>query len=92
MLHSGYEVEKVAVFALLQGEKARYLSIKGNHNARESAGVTCGLWKRVEKGLKKSRICRAGHNREVILVFPFLPGLWVLRHFYNLRVARLGDS
>jgi hypothetical protein len=72
MRFSGYEVEKT-----------RLLRTVAMRNADEIVGLgqqrrprVCGRDLPVMKiGLQKSRFCRAGHNREVILVFQFSSGL-----------------
>jgi hypothetical protein len=72
MRFSGYEVEKKRL--------SRTVAMQ---NANEIVGL--GILKRprvcgrdgpvMKKRLQNSRFCRAGHNREVILVFQFSSGL-----------------
>jgi len=72
MRFSGYGVEKKRLSRTVAMQNANAITGLG----KEKRPSVCGRDLPVMKmGLKNSRFCRAGHNREVILVFQFSSGL-----------------
>jgi hypothetical protein len=69
---SGYEVEKKRLSRTVAMQNAIAITGLG----KEKRPSVCGRDPPVmKKRLQNSRFCRAGHNREVILVFQFSSGL-----------------
>ena len=72
MRFSGYEVEKKRLLRTLAMRKSNKIVGLGNSNRPRASERDLPVMK---KTLQNSRFCRAGHNREVILVFQFSSGL-----------------
>jgi len=72
MRFAGYEVEKKRLSRTVAMQKPHEIVGLGKSNRLGVCGRDLPVMK---KCLQNSRICRAGHNREVILVFQFSSGL-----------------
>ena len=72
MRFAGYEVEKKRLSRTVDAGNPYEIVGLGNSNRPRASGRDLPVMK---KRLKNSRFCRAGHNREVILVFQFSSGL-----------------
>ena len=72
MRFAGYEVEKKRLARTVAMRKTNEIVVLGNSNRPRASGRDLPVMK---KRLQNSRFCRAGHNREVILVFQFSSGL-----------------
>ena len=72
MRFAGYEVETKRLSRTVASQKSNEIVVLGESNRPKVCGRDLPV---MEKRLKNSRFCRARHNREVILVFQFSPGL-----------------
>jgi hypothetical protein len=89
MRFSGYGVEKKRLYRTLATRKTNEIVGLGKSRRPRASGCDLPVMK---MGLQNSRICRAGHNREVILVFQFSSGLSSSRLFYNPLSDILGRA
>ena len=72
MRFSGYKVEKKRQSGTVAMQKTNEIVSLGNYGRPRVCGRDLPVMK---MGLQNSRFCRAGHNREVLLVFQFSSGL-----------------
>ena len=72
MRFSGYGVEKERLSRTAVTRKTKEIADLGNPIRPRVSGHDLPIMK---KSLQNSRFCRAGYNREVILVFQFSSGL-----------------
>ncbi len=72
MCFSGYEVEKKRLSHTAAMQKPNEIADLGKPGRPRASERDLPVMK---KRLQNSRFCRAGHNREVKLVFQFLSGL-----------------
>jgi hypothetical protein len=72
MRFSGYEVEKKRLLRTTAMQKINEIDGLRQSRRPKASGRDLPVMK---MGLQNSRFCRAGHNREVILVFQFSSGL-----------------
>jgi hypothetical protein len=72
MRFSGYEVEKKRLYRTVATRNPNEIVGLGKSKCSRVCGCDLPVMK---KRLQNSRFCRAGHNREVILVFQFSSGL-----------------
>ena len=72
MRFAGYEVEKKRLSRTVALQNANETVGLGESKRQRTYGLDLPIMK---KSLQNSRFCRAGYNREVILVFQFSSGL-----------------
>ena len=72
MRFAGYGVEKKRLSRIVDAGNPYELVWLGKSKRPRVCGRDLLV---IEMGLQNSRFCRAGHNREVILVFQFSSGL-----------------
>ena len=72
MRFAGYEVEIKRLLRTAVTRKTNEIAGLGSPKRPRTCGRDLPV---MEKRLQNSRFCRAGHNREVILVFEFSSGL-----------------
>jgi hypothetical protein len=72
MRFAGYGVEKKRLYRTVVTRNTNEIGGLGKSYRPRASGRDLPV---MEKWLKKSRFYRAGHNREVILVFQFSSGL-----------------
>jgi hypothetical protein len=72
MRFAGYEVEKKRLSRTVATRNTNEIVGQGKSNSPRVCGRDPPVMK---KRLQNSRFCRAGYNREVILVFQFSSGL-----------------
>ena len=72
MRFSGYEAERKRLLRTVAMREPNEIAGLGKSKRQRVSGRDPPV---MEKRLKNSRFCRAGHNREVILVFQFSSGL-----------------
>jgi hypothetical protein len=97
MRFSGYGVEKKRLSRTVDAGNPNEIVGLGKSKRPRASGRDLPVMK---MGLENSRICRAGHNQRVNLVFQFSSGLCSSRLFYNplsdilgratLRLPRVG--